>query len=138
MSKVDPRAIIEADKKHVWHHLTQHKVYEDKDPLFIVEGKGLRVKDINGKEYLDAVSGGVWTVNVGYGRKEIAQAVSDQLTKLCFFANSYGSIPTAKFAEKLIRCPACLACTSQLRFGRKRRRPRSSARFQAQVRRKKY
>jgi taurine-pyruvate aminotransferase len=82
--------------------LTQHKVYEDKDPLFIVEGKGLRVKDINGKEYLDAVSGGVWTVNVGYGRKEIAQAVSDQLTKLCFFANSYGSIPTAKFAEKLI------------------------------------
>jgi taurine-pyruvate aminotransferase len=102
MSKVDPRAIIEADKKHVWHHLTQHKVYEDKDPLFIVEGKGLRVKDINGKEYLDAVSGGVWTVNVGYGRKEIAQAVSDQLTKLCFFANSYGSIPTAKFAEKLI------------------------------------
>lgn len=102
MSNLDHKAIIDADKKHVWHHLTQHKVYEDKDPLFIVEGNGIRVKDINGKEYLDAVSGGVWTVNVGYGRKEIAQAVSDQLTKLCFFANSFGSIPTAKFAEKLI------------------------------------
>ena len=62
----------------------------------------MRVWDQNGKEYLDAVSGGVWTVNVGYGREVIADAVHAQLMKLCYFAQSAGSIPGALFAEKLI------------------------------------
>ena len=74
--------IIALDKKHVWHHLTQHKVFEKSDPVVFVEGKGCRVKDVNGREYLDAVSGGVWTVNVGYGCERIVKAVSDQMMKL--------------------------------------------------------
>ena len=94
--------ILGEDKAHVWHHLSQHKPLETTDPLVIVEGKGLRVTDINGREYLDAVSGGVWTVNVGYGRETIADAVRDQLAKMCYFANTAGSVPGALFAEKLI------------------------------------
>ena len=94
--------IVEADKAHVWHHLTQHKAFETADPRIILEGKGMRVWDQNGKEYLDAVSGGVWTVNVGYGRESIAKAVYDQLMKLCYFAQSAGSIPGSLFSEKLI------------------------------------
>jgi taurine-pyruvate aminotransferase len=70
--------------------------------MVMVEGEGLRVRDINGREYLDAVSGGVWTVNVGYGRETIARAVHDQLLKMCYFAGSHGTIPGAQFAEKLI------------------------------------
>jgi taurine-pyruvate aminotransferase len=98
----DISKIVEADKAHVWHHLTQHKPFETGDPRVIVEGKGMRVWDQHGKEYLDAVSGGVWTVNVGYGRESIANAVRDQLVKLNYFAGSAGSIPGALFAEKLI------------------------------------
>ncbi|MFC6686368.1 aminotransferase family protein [Jhaorihella thermophila] len=98
----DIRHIVEADKAHVWHHLTQHKPFETSDPRIILEGKGMRVWDQNGKEYIDAVSGGVWTVNVGYGRENIAKAVYDQLMKLCYFAQSAGSIPGSLFAEKLI------------------------------------
>ncbi len=94
--------IVEADKAHVWHHLSQHKPYETSDPRIIVEGKGMRVWDQNGKEFLDAVSGGVWTVNVGYGRESIANAIRDQLLKLNYFAGSAGSIPGSLFAEKLI------------------------------------
>ena len=95
--------IVGSDKQHLWHHLTQHKpMQESTDPMVIVEGKGMRVKDINGKEYLDAVSGGVWTVNVGYGRERIADAVRDQIAKMCYFANSAGNIPGAQFAEMLI------------------------------------
>ena len=94
--------IISEDKAHVWHHLSQHKTLETTDPMVIVEGKGLRVTDINGREYVDAVSGGVWTVNVGYGRESIADAVRDQLVKMCYFANSAGNIPGALFAERLI------------------------------------
>ena len=98
----DIRKVIDADKAHVWHHLTQHKPFETADPRIIVEGKGMRVWDATGKEYIDAVSGAVWTVNVGYGRESIAKAVADQLVKLNYFAGAAGSVPGAIFAEKLI------------------------------------
>ncbi len=98
----DFRDAIDSDRAHVWHHLSQHKRYESVDPLLIIEGKGMRVWDANGKEHLDAVSGGVWTVNVGYGRESIADAVRDQLVRLNYFANSAGNVPGAMFAKKLI------------------------------------
>ncbi|MBP3124833.1 aminotransferase class III-fold pyridoxal phosphate-dependent enzyme [Thalassospira sp. ER-Se-21-Dark] len=98
----DLSGVIEADRAHVWHHLTQHKPLETNDPKIIVEGKGMRIWDAAGREYLDAVSGGVWTVNVGYGRESIADAVRDQLVKLNYFAQSVGSVPAALFSERLI------------------------------------
>ncbi|WP_295532715.1 aminotransferase class III-fold pyridoxal phosphate-dependent enzyme [uncultured Thioclava sp.] len=94
--------VIAADKARVWHHLTQHKPFESIDPRVMVEGKGMKLWDALGKEHLDAVSGGVWTVNVGYGRESIADVVRDQLVKLNYFAGSAGSIPGALFAEALI------------------------------------
>ncbi len=98
----DYSEIVESDRAHIWHHLSQHKKYETQDPLIIIEGKGLRVWNQAGRKHLDAVSGGVWTVNVGYGRETIADAVRDQLVKMNYFAGSAGSIPGATFAEKLI------------------------------------
>src|SRR6056297_2413347 len=98
----DIEKVVAADRANVWHHLSQHKPYETADPRVIVEGKGMRVWDQKGKEHLDAVSGGVWTVNVGYGREEIANAVRDQLMKLNYFAGSAGSIPGAMFSERLL------------------------------------
>lgn len=93
---------VASDRKHVWHHLSQHKLFEQNDPMVIVKGNGLRVWDAKGKEYLDAVSGAVWTVNVGYGRTEIADAVHKQLVTMNYFAQTAGNIPAAQFAEKLI------------------------------------
>ena len=98
----DLSEVVEADRAHIWHHLIQHKPFETTDPRVIVEGKGMRVWDARGKEHLDAVSGGVWTVNVGYGRESIAKAVYDQLIRINYFANSAGSIPGSIFAKKLI------------------------------------
>lgn len=100
----DISAVVAADKAHVWHHLSQHKGYEapEVDPRIIVEGKGLRVWDARGKEFIDAVSGAVWTVNVGYGRESIANVVRDTLLKMNYFAGVGGSIPGALFAERLI------------------------------------
>ena len=102
----DISKVVEADRAHVWHHLIQHAPWTGKDPKadprIIVEGRGMRVWDQKGKEHIDAVSGGVWTVNVGYGRERIANAVRDQLIKLPYFAGSAGSIPGALFSEKLI------------------------------------
>ncbi len=98
----DPRNVIEADRAHVWHHLMQHKPFETVDPRIIVEGKGMKVWDITGKEHIDSVSGAVWTVNVGYGREQIADAVRDQLVKMCYFAGTAGSIPGANFSKRLL------------------------------------
>jgi taurine-pyruvate aminotransferase len=98
----DISSVVEADRAHVWHHLSQHKQYETVDPRVIVEGKGMRVWDAKGREHLDAVSGGVWTVNVGYGRESIADAVRAQLVQMCYFAGAAGSIPGARFAQRLI------------------------------------
>lgn len=98
----DISQVVEADRKHVWHHLSQHKQYETVDPRVIVEGKGLRVWDAKGKEHLDAVSGGVWTVNVGYGRESIARVVYEQLVKMNYFAGAAGSVPGAQFAQRLL------------------------------------
>ena len=102
----DLSGVVEADRAHVWHHLIQHAGWTGPDPKadprIIVEGRGMRVWDQTGKEHLDAVSGGVWTVNVGYGRERIANAVRDQLIQLPYFAGTAGSIPSALFSEKLI------------------------------------
>jgi taurine-pyruvate aminotransferase len=94
--------VVEADRAHVWHHLSQHKGYETADPRIIVEGKGMRVWDQKGTEFLDGVSGAVWTVNVGYGRESIANAVRDQMMKMHYFAGAAGTVPGAIFAERLV------------------------------------
>ena len=99
---IAPADLVELDRAHMWHHLTPHKPLKDKDPLVIVRGDGMRVWDAKGKEHLDAVSGAVWTVNVGYGRESIANAVRDQLVELCYFAGSAGNIPGIRYAEQLL------------------------------------
>ena len=99
---MEAKDFVALDKKHVWHHLTQHKVYENADPVIFVEGKGPRLTDINGKQYLDCVSGGVWTVNVGYGCEEIVDRLAEQLKKFNYFSNANGNIPTILFSDKLI------------------------------------
>jgi len=98
----DMSAALAADKSSVWHHLTNHTPFEDKAPMMMAHGNGLRMTDSNGNEFLDAVSGGLWTVNVGYGRETIAKAVYDQLVKMNFFSQGFGNEPAALFAEKLL------------------------------------
>ncbi len=96
------RDAVAADRAHVWHHLVQHKPFETVDPRVYVKGKGMRLWDAAGREFLDAVSGGVWTVNVGYGRESIANAVRDQLLELNYFAGAAGSLPAARVAARLV------------------------------------
>ncbi len=98
----DAEEMVDADKNALWHHLKPHKVFESAEQMIIVEGDGLMVKDIRGNEYLDATSGGVWSVMVGFGRDSIAEAVCEQLKKMPYFAGSFGNIPTIKFAQKLL------------------------------------
>jgi taurine-pyruvate aminotransferase len=94
--------LVKDDKDFIWHHILQHKVYETSEPMIIAEAKGVTIKDIRGNEYLDATSGGVWCVNVGYGRDSIADKIAEQLKIMPYYAGKLGNIPTIRFAKKLI------------------------------------
>ncbi|HIF06848.1 MAG TPA: aminotransferase class III-fold pyridoxal phosphate-dependent enzyme, partial [Gemmatimonadetes bacterium] len=101
LSDYDAEDIIGKDKRHMWHHLLQHQVLESQDPKIFVGGEGARIRDIEGNEYLDASSGGVWCVNVGYGRESMAKVIYDQLLELPYYVGVAGTVPAAQFADKL-------------------------------------
>lgn len=98
----DADEIVKGDKNYLWHHLKPHKIFETQEQLIIVEGAGIVVKDIRGREFVDVTSGGVWSVMVGYGRESVAKAVYEQLKKMPYFAGVFGNVPAIKFAEKLL------------------------------------
>ena len=93
--------IIQNDKDHIWHHLTQHKAFESSDPMIVSKAKGMIVTDTKGNEYLDGTSGGVWTVNLGFGRDDMVEAVSNQLSKIPYFAGTFGNEPAAEYAKEV-------------------------------------
>lgn len=92
---------LKKDQQHVWHHLIQHKPFEEVTPMMVISGKGLHITTDKGEEYLDAVSGAVWTVNVGFGRERIAKAVYNQIKTMNYFSGATANIPGAEFAKML-------------------------------------
>lgn len=98
---LDADRLVEEDRKHLWHHIMQHKIFQEQEPMIIVQGKGCMVTDHRGNEYLDGVSGGVWCVNVGYGQDSIADVVSKQLKKMPYYGLSLGNPPAIALSEKL-------------------------------------
>lgn len=98
----DTEEIVKGDRDLLWHHLKPHKVFESQEQLIVVEGNGMNITDIRGREYLDVTSGGVWSVMVGYGRESIAKAVYEQQKKMPYFAGVFGTVPAIKFAGKLL------------------------------------
>src|SRR5699024_11330094 len=58
------------------------------------------ITDMNGKKYLDGMSG-LWCVNVGYGREELAEAAYDQMKALPYFPMTQSHIPAIELGEKL-------------------------------------
>ncbi|MCA9879799.1 MAG: aminotransferase class III-fold pyridoxal phosphate-dependent enzyme, partial [Thermomicrobiales bacterium] len=74
----------------------------DSDNLRVFDrGEGARLYDVQGREYLDGIAG-LWVVNAGHGRREIAQAYGDQAAKLGYAsAMSYTTTPAVELAGKL-------------------------------------
>ena len=88
--------LLELDRKYVWHHMSPH----NPNPMILVSGKNSTVTDIDGKHYLDGMSG-LWCVNVGYGREEIAKAAAEQIQAIPYVPMSQGNVPSILLAEKL-------------------------------------
>jgi adenosylmethionine-8-amino-7-oxononanoate aminotransferase len=71
-------------KDHLWMHFTRHSTYEKHDVPTIVRGDGVYVYDSTGKKYLDGLAG-LFVVQVGHGRSELAEAAAKQAAELAFF-----------------------------------------------------
>lgn len=90
-----------ADRLHQIHSL--HHPVDLTDPLIYVRGHGVTVWDVEGKDYIDGLSG-LWNVNVGHGRTELADAAAAQMKKLAYFSGYAGSssIPSIALAQRLV------------------------------------
>ena len=65
--------LSELDRQHVFHPFTSIAAQQADGPRVMASAKGVWVRDAQGHEYLDAMAG-LWCVNAGYGRDEIAEA----------------------------------------------------------------
>ncbi len=91
----------EMDRAYHLHPFTSLRAHASGNPTVIVEGKGCRLWDCSGREYLDAMAG-LWCVNVGYGRREIADAMREQAVKLAYY-HAFASMTSDAPAELAAR-----------------------------------
>ena len=100
MKPKELQQVLEADLQHVWHPITQHRTLAKQPPKVIVGAHGSTVVDAEGREYLDGMAG-LWCVNVGYGRREIAEAVYRQMLELPYYPHTQANVPAATLADRL-------------------------------------
>jgi adenosylmethionine-8-amino-7-oxononanoate aminotransferase len=90
----------QSDLAHLIHPL--YHPSDHQEPKIWVEGQGAIMKDINGVEVIDGLSG-LWNVNVGHGRRELAEAAMQQMSTLAYCSSYTGSsnLPAIELAERL-------------------------------------
>jgi putrescine aminotransferase len=93
--------LIKADQEHLIHPL--HHPIDNAETVIYVRGRGATVQDIDGREYIDGLSG-LWCVNVGHGRAELADAAAAQMKELAYFSGYVGrsNIPAITLASRLM------------------------------------
>src|SRR5215217_7596475 len=95
--------VRDAIRENVWLHFTQMAQYQEPErrPLVLVRSEGSTVWDDQGNAYLDLLAG-IYSVNAGYGRKRIVEAMTAQAEFLPF-VNPFGytSVPAAVLADRL-------------------------------------
>src|SRR5438874_304968 len=90
-----------AAREHLWMHFTRLSAYNDADIPVIVRGDGAYVYDSRGKRYLDGLSG-LFVVQAGHGREELAQAAAKQAAQLAYFPIwSYAHPRAIELADRL-------------------------------------
>lgn len=88
-----------AARRHLWGHFSRHG--QNITPPIITRGEGARIWDTAGKGYLDGLSG-LFVVQAGHGRTELAEAAAKQAEQLAFFPLwSYATEPAIELAERL-------------------------------------
>ena len=94
----ETRKLNEKDRRYVWHAMGGYS--PDASTMIVEKGDGAWITDTEGNRYIDGMSG-LWCVNVGYGREELARAAYEQLQKLSFYPMTRSHLPAIQLGEKL-------------------------------------
>ena len=100
----DTHELTEQDKAHLLHPWQVFDVFREKGAMPIAAADGAYIYDSDGNRYLDAV-GGLWCTNIGLGRKEMADAIAEQVCTMAY-ANPFvdmTNIPAVRLASKLAK-----------------------------------
>ena len=89
--------VWENDRRHFVHPWTHFDSFNDEGSLILSRANGVYTYDADGKQYLDGV-GGLWCMNVGYGRDEIVDAIAEQARTLAY-ANPFVDVSNAPAAQ---------------------------------------
>lgn len=95
------KTLQQMDLESLWHPITQHSAYLSNPPKLIERVEGCYIYDSDGNQYLEGVSG-LWCVNVGYGRKELAETAQKAMEKYSFLPMTLSHEPAVKLASKLL------------------------------------
>ena len=94
--------LAQLDQKFVWHPFTQMRDWLRREPLVIVEGQGAVLRDVKGREFLDA-NASIWTNLHGHRHPKINAAIQRQLKKIAHSsALGLANEPASMLAEKLV------------------------------------
>jgi len=93
-------SLLQADLDHLWHGSLQHQGLAQAPPLRVETADGCYIWDDAGRRYLDAMAG-LWCVNIGYGRKAVADAVYAQMQRLTFYPLTQSHGPAAALAQRV-------------------------------------
>lgn len=96
--ETETKDLVQMDKDHLWHAM--HRYNEKDAPMMATEGSGSWFTDTKGDKYLDGVSG-LWCLNLGHGRKEIAQAAYEQMINLSYFPLTLSHRPAIELSAKI-------------------------------------
>ncbi len=98
----DTQDIWQKDKDHFIHPWTDFSTFKEEGSLVVAESEGAYIYDSDGNRFLDGIAG-LWCVNVGYGRDEIADAMADQARRMNYYSafGHHTSVPAAELAAKL-------------------------------------
>ena len=90
------------DQAHVWHPFTQMRDWLRREPIVIASGQGAVLRDVTGREYLDANSS-IWTNLHGHNHPKLNAALKRQLGKISHSsALGFANEPASLLAEKLV------------------------------------
>jgi 4-aminobutyrate--pyruvate transaminase len=97
-----PNSLHASDIAHSMHPYTNMRAHEEKGPMVITHGEGVRIFDDQGKEYIEALAG-LWSVAVGFSETRLAEAAYAQLKRLPYYHSFAHKAhePAIRLAEKL-------------------------------------
>jgi putrescine aminotransferase len=103
MSKMSAADLKRANARHLWHPMAHPQMLQQSPPDIIVKGEGSWIWDVDGHRLVDGVAG-LWTVNLGFGRRELRDAMLEQLDELAYYNVFRGTThPRAiELAERLV------------------------------------